>query len=85
MASAIVNTLDKDSITPSNKDHHINLKQRELVEKQLLVVFLQLARSRQKRLRNQRKNHRSIISASFPSEEYMCQVIITNTMVCILP
>ena len=62
----------------TSKDDDINLtsSKSNLVEKQLLVIFLQLVQSRQKRFRNQRKNHRQFVSSRDSLREETCEVLI---------
>ena len=64
----------------TSKDDDINLtsSKSNLVEKQLLVIFLQLVQSRQKRFRNQRKNHRTVISSHNSLGEETYEVLILS-------
>jgi hypothetical protein len=56
-----------------------SLGQTQRDEKKLLLIFLQLVQSRQKRLRTQRKNYSTLVPSLYSSEEAntvraICQV-----------
>ena len=46
-----------------------SLDQTQLDEKKLLLIFLQLVQSRQKKLKTQRKNYCTLVPSLYPSEE----------------
>ena len=58
------NTCNSDS-----NNTNCNFNQTQLDEKKLLLIFLQLVQSRQKRLRTQRKNYSALVPWLYPAEE----------------
>jgi len=62
------------------KNYYSTSSTSRLNEKQLLLIFLQLVQSRQKRLRNQRKNHCSFISSNTPFSEETVKTAIDEEL-----
>ena len=68
--------IKEENCTSKCEEVHLTSARSNLVEKQLLVIFLQLVQSRQKRFKNQRKNHRAFISSPDSLGEETCEVLI---------
>ena len=64
----------EDDYTSKCDEIRSNTTRINLIPKQLLVIFLQLVQSRQKRFITQRKNHRTFISSPYTLKEETCEV-----------
>ena len=78
MSGLLVNTVMEDNSTSNSEYQDFDNIHRKLVEKQLLVLFLQLVQSRQKRFINQRKNHHALITSNYSEEDIRQVVILIN-------
>ena len=68
-----------DVYSTRQESYNFNLHQVNLRDKQLLLIFLQLVQSRQKRLINQRKNHCALQHAKTTYIEDLGGVSIMKT------